>query len=425
MRQILYFILKILAGAILKKYHPKIIGVTGSMGKTSTKEAIFAVLSSRFNIGRNTKNYNNEIGVPLTILGAESGGRSPFAWLAVFWRGIKMIFGKVNYPEVLILEMGADKPGDIKYLMSFVDIDIGLITGIGEIPVHVEFFESPAQVAREKFRLIEFLKNNDFAILNFDDERVKNLSAKTKAKVFGYGFDEAAAIKAVDFQLNIGFDVAAAGLSFKIEAGGKKTLINCEGVFSRHQVYPMLAGAAVGLAMGLDLSEIVSGLKNYQSPPGRLNLLEGIKKSWILDDTYNASPSSTLAALEALSQFEGRRKIAVLGDMLELGRFTEEAHRKIGQKAARIVDLFFAVGERMKFAVDEAQKNGLPAKSIFHFDVSEEAGLPLQNLMQKGDMILIKGSQSMRMEKIVEEIMAEPDKAGELLVRQNKKWKNR
>ncbi|MFH0852324.1 MAG: UDP-N-acetylmuramoyl-tripeptide--D-alanyl-D-alanine ligase [bacterium] len=425
MKKIVEKILKILAAAVVKKYRPFIIGVTGSMGKTSTKEAVFAVLSKKFSVRRNIKNYNNEIGVPLTILGRDSGGRSPFKWLAVFFAGLRLLYSKNEYPQILILEMGADKPGDLKYLVSFVDPNIGVITGIGDVPVHIEFFKSPVQVAREKARLIEFLKADDFAILNFDDKAVSAMAGKTKAKVLTYGFGEGAKVRATNYLLNIGFDPSLSGISFKIEYDGKAVPVRLDGILGEHQVYPMLAATCVGLAKGMNLLEIIEGLKNYKAPKGRMQMLEGIKHTWILDDSYNASPAATLAALETLAKFEGRRKIAVLGDMLELGEFTEEMHRQIGEKASRSADFFFAVGERMKFAGQEAQAHGMARQKVSWFEVADEARMPLQMTIQKGDIILIKGSQSMRMEKIVEEIMAEPENASELLVRQEEKWKSR
>jgi len=423
MKKIVEIILKKLAAAVLKKYRPKVIGVTGSMGKTSTKEAIFAVLDQKFNVRRNIKNYNNEIGVPLTILGAESGKKSLLKWLGVFWRGLGLVFFKNNYPEILILEMGADKPGDIKYLMSFINPDIGVITGIGDMPVHVEYYKSPVQVAREKARLIEFLEPDDFAVLNFDDGYVKNLATKTKAKILSYGLAEGINVRVTNYNLSFGFDPTVSGIAFKIEYEGKVIPLKFDGIFGEHQVYPILGACAVGLALGMNFVEILDGLKNYKAPRGRMNLLESIKHSWILDDSYNASPVATLAALETLSKFEGRRRIAVLGDMLELGEFTESAHRKVGEKIKECADIFFALGERMNFAADEAKKVGMSRVNIHYFDTAEAAGLALQMIMQKGDIILIKGSQSMRMEKIVEEIMARPEKASELLVRQEREWK--
>jgi len=425
MKKIIERILKRLAVDVLQKYKPKIIGVTGSMGKTSTKEAIFAVLSAKFFVWRNVKNYNNEIGVPLTILGQESGGRSPLSWLIVFLKALKLIFFKSEYPQILILEMGADKPGDIEYLMSFVNPNAGVITGIGEVPVHVEFFKSAAQVAREKSGLIKFLKEDDSAILNFDDKLVKDIASKTKGRILSYGFSEAVDVRATNYQLNIALDPSLSGITFKIEYDGKVMPIRKEGIFGQHQVYPMLAACAMGLALDMNLAEIAEGLRSYRSPKGRLQMIEGIKSTWILDDTYNASPAATISALETLVKFEGRRRIVVLGDMLELGEFTESAHRLIGEKVSECADYFFAVGDRMEFAAESAKEKGMKKQKIFWFETADGARMPLQMTMQKGDVILIKGSQGMRMEKIVEEIMAHPEKAGELLVRQEAKWKNR
>jgi UDP-N-acetylmuramoyl-tripeptide--D-alanyl-D-alanine ligase len=425
LKKFIQFILKALASKVLNRYRPFIIGVTGSMGKTSTREAIAAVLGSRFNIRQNLKNYNNEIGLPLTVLGLESGERSPFRWLLIFLRGLKLAFFESIYPEVLVLEMGADKPGDIKYLMSFVNCDIGVITGIGDIPVHVEFFGTPVQLAREKYRLIDQLEAKDQAVLNFDDKRVKSLAGKTKAEIFSYGFGEDARIRATNFGADIGFSPETSGINFKIEFDGKAVLVKKEGILGKHQAYPMLAAAAVGLAMGMNIEEAVNGLKKYKAPKGRLNLLEGIKTTWILDDTYNSSPAATYEALRTLAEFSGRRKIAVLGDMLELGEFTEEAHLKVGKETKSCADIFFAVGDRMKFAALEARKSGMAEKNIHWLETADAARMPLQRTMQKGDVILVKGSQSMRMEKIVEEIMAEPNRAAELLVRQEKEWKER
>ncbi len=427
LKNILIFILKILSQATLWRYKPIIIAVTGSVGKTSTKEAIYAVLKNKFNARRNLKNYNNEIGVPLTILGQETGGRSWWYWLKIFLVGFFQIFYAEKYPEVLILEMGADRIGDISYLTSFIKPYIGVITAIGEIPVHVEFFQSAAQLAREKANLVSVLDKDGWAVLNFDDERVRNMVKRTRGQIFSYGFGEA------ELGSDENVDLRASGveqhlenpkeasMSFKVNYQGSNVPIRLSRVLGRHQVYAVLAAAAVGLILKMNLVEIAQGLKDYRTPPGRLNLLKGIKNSWIIDDTYNSSPSSSLAALNILAEMSGR-KIAALGDMLELGAFTEKAHRQIGARAAQVADIFLAVGERAIFLVDEAKKSGLPENKIFYFASSEEAGRVLQDLIGEGDIILVKGSQGIRMEKITKEIMAEPERAEELLVRQEEEW---
>ena len=413
-------ILKILAQATLWRYKPVIIGITGSVGKTSSKEAIFAVLKNKFNVRKNLKNYNNELGVPLTVIGQETGGNSIFYWLKVLSVGFFGIIYTKNYPNILVLELGADKIGDISYLVSFIHCQVGVITAIGEIPVHVEFFQGADHVAQEKAALIKSLDKNGWAILNFDDERVKAMAGKTQAKIFGYGFNEKADLRALNFEEHLE-NLAEAGVNFKVDYKGSNVPVRLKEILGIHQLCPILAAIAVGLTFKMNLVEISQSLKNYQPPAGRLRLLKGIKNSWVIDDTYNASPSSTLAALEVLAKTKGR-KIAALGDMLELGSFTEEAHRQVGAKAAKSVDLLLTVGERTLFVADQARRNSLSEDQILHFANSEEAARFLQDLVRAGDVVLAKGSQSMRMEKIVKEIMAEPQRAGELLVRQDKAW---
>ncbi|MFH0780263.1 MAG: Mur ligase family protein, partial [Parcubacteria group bacterium] len=218
MKKTLQKILALFAKAIIKKYRPKIIGITGSIGKTSAKEAVYAVLAAKFSARRNLKNYNNELGVPLTIIGQESGGKSPCRWLSVFSSAIKLIISKdKNYPDALILEMGADKPGDIEYLLGIAPVDIGVVTKIG--PAHLEFFKTIENIAKEKLKIISNLKSGGFAILNYDDELVRKMSAKTKGRVISFGQNESADVRSIDM-LNQGKDMDLKGIQFKINYKG-------------------------------------------------------------------------------------------------------------------------------------------------------------------------------------------------------------
>ena len=319
--------------------------------------------------------------------------------------------------------MGADRLGDIAYLTNFVKCDVGVVTAIGEIPVHVEFFQTADQVAKEKANILRYLKQDNWAVLNFDDERIKMMARRTQGKIFSYGFEEKVNLRAVNLEQHLE-NLNEAGISFKVDYQGSNVPIRLKNVYAKHQVYSILAGMAVGLIFKMNLIEITGALKNYEPPAGRLRLIYGIKDSWIIDDTYNSSPSSTLGALELLALMPGR-KIAVIGDMLELGSFTEEAHRRAGEKAAQIAEILLAVGERAIFLADEAKKQGMPKEKVFHFASAEEAGRLLQDLVKEGDVILVKGSQGIRMEKVVKEIMAEPQRAEELLIRQEESWKNK
>jgi len=418
MRRFLQHLLRILAAAVLKKYRPYVIAVTGSVGKTSTKEAIFAVSKSfEPKTRRSFANYNTEIGVPLTILSEKEKIRGFRSWLKVILKGLTLLALRLDYPKILILEMAADRPGDIKYLTEFVKPNVGVVTAIGEIPVHVEFFSGPKAVAREKAVLIESVAPSGRSILNYDDEVVLEMKEKSRARVLTFGFSPEADVKATNYEMRSPASGDQAGISFKLEYGGSFVPARLYDVFGKQAVYAVLAAASCGLVLGMNLVEISEALKNYQSPPGRMRIIKGIKNAWIIDDTYNASPLSTTAALEALRAIEGKRRIAVLGDMREIGKYSEEAHQTIGEKAAEFADLLFTVGEKARFIKSAAIQYGLSEEKIFHFDTQEAAGRALQNAVKQEDIILIKGSRAMKMEKIVEEIMAEPRRADDLLVR--------
>jgi len=425
MIKILEYILKILAKIVLWRYKPIVVAVTGSVGKTSTKEAIYRVLKKRFNTKRNLGNYNNEIGVPLTILGSKTGGSSIFAWLIIFLKTIKIFVWERDYPKILVLEMGVDKPGDMKYLTSFVPINVGVFTAIGEFPVHIEFFPEKGKLVEEKALLIKSLQKDGLAVLNYDDLSVRIVSDELSGQIqkINYGFGQGADLQINNFELEINdLDKEDFGINFKMGYKGSIVPMRLLKALGKQQVYAIAAAASVGSFFNINMVEVSEVFREHYALPGRTNLIKGIKDTWIIDDSYNASPlavSAALDILDAVSVGDGNRKIAVLGDMMELGVETENGHRQVGKKVASIADLLFTVGERSRFISDEAEKNGLSKDRIFEFSQSSEAGIPLQQEIKKGDIILIKGSRSIKTEKIIKEIMAEPEKANELLVGQN------
>ncbi len=411
LKRLLQFILKILAWLMILRYHPKIVAITGNVGKTSTKEAIYCVLSTKYKVRKNEGNYNNEIGVPLTILGLEPAGKSFLGWFNNFLKSIFSLIFSINYPEILILEMAADRPGDIKYFADFIKPHISVVTKIGTYPVHLEFFPNIESLITEKRKLVEILSQDDFAILNFDDEKVRIMREKTKAQILTFGLSKFADVKASSIIPM--FDTETKeflGISYKIEYQGKIVPVKLNKIIGSGQIYATLAATAVGLVLEINLVEISEAFLKYKSPQHRLSIISGIKKTIIIDDTYNASPASMIEALDVLSLLSSERKneirkIAVLGDMLELGVLSEEAHRLIGRKIVEEgIDILFLVGERAKFIGDEAQKLGYPSEKIFEFCTSSEAAVPVQNEIKEGDIILVKGSHAMMMNKIVEEI---------------------
>ena len=424
MKQLLQHILAYLAKKILAKYKPKVVGITGSIGKTSAKEAVFAVLASAFNTRTNIKNYNNELGVPLTIIGVETGGHSIIGWLKVFQKAFQLLanFDK-EYPEMLVLEMGADKPGDISYLTDIASCHVGVVTRIG--PAHLEAFKSIENIVKEKQKIITHLNKNDFAILNYDDELVRKMDKKTEAQVISYGYTDDSLVRAIDFaEQGEGWHIA--GIKFKINYKGSVVPVFLPGVVGRHQINSALIGAAVGLAFGMNLIQISESLKNYHAPLGRMHLIEGKNETLIIDDTYNSSPTAVEAAVKTLADLQigqVERKVAVLGDMLELGDYSQEAHEKIGAQVAESkCDVLVAVGGFAPSFASGAEKAGLSKNNIYCFADSNLAQNKISDIIKQHDLVLVKGSQGARMERVVKALMKHPEEAPELLVRQTADW---
>jgi len=428
MRNTLQYILKILAIMTIWRYRPIIIGVTGSVGKTSAKEAIYSVLKDKIRTRRNIKNYNNEIGVPLTVLGSYVSPRTTFSgllgWIKIFSLSLLGIIYQINYPKVLVLELGISKPNDMKYLMSFIHPKVGVFTAIGEFPSHIEFFPERDSLIKEKSLLINSLPNDGLAVLNYDDLSVRQEGDDLLKKIetVYYGFGQGADLRIENYELKADdIEKGDFGINFKLDHKGSFIPIRLVGVLGKHQVFAAAAAASVGLFFDLNLVNISEALKDYYSLPGRTNVIKGIKRTLIIDDTYNASPLSVQSGLEILNDINLKspnqiRRVAILGDMMELGIETEAGHRVVGKKVIEAVDLLFTIGDRARFIADEAKQNGFDENKIFEFSRSKDAGLIVQEKIKKGDVILIKGSRSMRMEKIIKEIMAEPEKADELLI---------
>jgi UDP-N-acetylmuramoyl-tripeptide--D-alanyl-D-alanine ligase len=406
------------------RYRPGIIGITGSAGKTSTKLAVKAVLERGRRVRASSGNLNNALGLPLTILGdwseeelalvsrATPSGTARFRKLK-FWTKViftsawRVLVPAKDYPEILILEYGADRPGDIKYLLGIARPNVSVITAIGEIPVHVEFYGGPEDVAREKGRLIEYLPVGGFAILNNDDPVVKNLQSRTRARVVTFGFEKGSEVRISRFENKVK-DGRPAGISFKLENGSAVVPVRIESAFGRAHAYAAAAAAAIGLVFGMNLVTISEALASYAPPESRMQLLPGIKYTYIIDDSYNASLIAMRSALETLKDLPAKRKVAILGDMLELGKYAPEAHETIGRVAAGVANILITVGPRAKFIAEAARQKGMKRAQILSFDTTDEARKPVQDLIRKGDLILVKGSHSMGLHKIVEEIKEVP-----------------
>jgi UDP-N-acetylmuramoyl-tripeptide--D-alanyl-D-alanine ligase len=350
-----------------RKINVRVIGITGSVGKTTTKEVVAEVLNQRYRTLKNPGNLNNEIGLPLTILRLQE-----------------------NH-ERAVLEMGFYVPGEIALLCDIASPQIGVITNIGT--VHAERAGSQEMIALGKAELVESLPDEGIAILNYDDNRVREMAEKTRAKIFFYGLNPEADLWA-DGVEGLGLE----GIRFRLHYRNEVLYLRVP-LIGRHSVHTSLRAAAVGLLEGLTWQEIFNGLRSDRAQL-RLVAVRARNGALILDDTYNASPESTLAALNLLDELEGR-KVGVLGDMLELGQYEWRGHEMVGVRAAEVVDELITVGERGRMIASAASQAGLPDQVIVEFEDSQDAIQYLEEHLRSNDVVLVKGSHGMRMDEIV------------------------
>ena len=423
-KKIVAYILQAESQLVVWKYKPKIVAITGSIGKTSTKDTIYAVLSGISYVRKSEKSYNSEIGLPLTILGCPNGWNNFFVWLLNIFKGLWLFVWPHKYPDWLVLEAGVGKPNDMRHTASWLKTDAVVITAIGETPAHIEFFDSHKHLVEEKSGLIKTLKKDGLLVLNNDDEIVSEMRAKTKNRVITFGFRKSSDIICSDDSISYNDAGIPHGIIFRIEERGSSLPVAIEGAFGKNHVYASLGALALSSGLKFNMLKAIEALKNYNAPPGRMRLLRGMNNSLIIDDTYNSSPSACESVLKTLSEIKTQgRKIAILGDMLELGTDTEQAHQEVGEAVVEYgVDYLITVGEMSRDIVRGAIAKGMARDCCFNFKDSIEAGKFLQQRISEGDLILVKGSQGVRMEKVVKELMAEPQKAAELLVRQDKEW---
>ncbi len=430
LKQLVVSILTWEARVVLLKYKPRIIAITGSVGKTTTKDAVFAALSGEVYARKSAKSYNSEFGVPLTILGCENAWNDPWRWFLNIIRGLFLMAFPHTYPDWLILEVGADRPGDIRSIAKWLRPDIAVITGVPDMPVHVEFFNSVEDVLREKRSLAEHLKPGGKVILNTDEPRMRNLHSDFRGASVTYGMEGECDFYASHEAILYG-EQGPEGIRFRVDHSGSSLPVVVYGALGRPRIYAATAALAVADCVGIDGVTATRALAEWDPPPGRVRILKGLKGSIIIDDTYNSSPAAALAALDTLKAVnppagEGRR-IAIMGDMLELGKYSAEGHRAVGERAATSADMLITIGFRARTMAEAALDAGMSDSAIRQYEhgEAERAGKELLAELRAGDVVLVKGSQGMRMEKTVLQIMAEQEKAADLLVRMDPEWQIR
>lgn len=354
-----------LAAGRLDRIPVEVIGVTGSVGKTTTKEITAAVLSARYRVLKNEANYNNEVGLPLTLLELR------------------------REHEKAVLEMGMYALGEIRLLCQIARPRVGIVTNVG--PSHLERLGSLEAITDAKAELVESLPHDGTAILNGDDPRVAPMARRTSARTLLYGTSAECDVRGLDVE-GRGLE----GIAFTLECGGRRTRVQTH-LPGRHLLHNALAAAAAGLVEGLAMDEVISALAVVQAPL-RLTVHRARCGATVLDDTYNASPSSMMAALDLLAELPGRR-IAVLGDMRELGAMEEQGHRSVGQRAAEVAHLIYAVGDLGRLTGEAAQEAGHGGVSFW--TSKEEAAQNLRERLEPADVVLLKASRAMALETVL------------------------
>lgn len=355
------------AKAWCDRFSLRVIGITGSVGKTSTKELAHSVLSSRYRTFKSPGNRNSVLGLPPAL------------------------FQLRPHHQRAVLEMGMYTTGEIARLCEITRPVVGVVTMID--PVHMERAGSLESIVAAKQELVEALPPDGVAILNRDEPLVMGMAEHTQARVFTYGLDPEADLWADEIE-SMGLD----GVRFTLHYEGRHLHVHVP-LLGRHSVHTALRAAAVGLIEGLTWEEIVGGLKDEEAQL-RLVTERGPHDALLLDDTYNASPASVIAALNLLQDLQGRR-IAVLGDMLELGAAEEESHRLVGRRARRVAHTLLTVGERGRLIAEEALAAGMPEHRVYPLETAEEAIARLREIIEEGDVVLVKGSRAVYLDRVV------------------------
>ncbi|MFM2423773.1 MAG: hypothetical protein RLZZ70_160, partial [Candidatus Parcubacteria bacterium] len=399
-KHVVVTILAFEAKVLLRRTKPTIIAITGSVGKTSTKDAIFSVLRHHRKTRKSEKSFNSEIGVPLSILGLPNAWSNPVMWFWNIIEGLFIAFFSKNYPEVLVLECGVDRPGDMRALTAWLKPDITVITRLPDVPVHVEYFSSPEAVSEEKLLLAAALKPNGIFVYNHDDPKLQEALLSIRQPSVGFSRYLPTQFTASGDEIVYRDDIPV-GSQFKLKHLEEEVTIKVLGSIGVQNAYTFAAAAAVASQFDISLPEVAKALADHTGPTGRMRVIPGIKGTCIIDDTYNSSPIAAESALQSLRELRGfKRKIAVLGDMLELGQYSSREHERIGAVAAHSADVLLTVGVRSRKTAEGALEHGLSEKNVFQYEESTQAGKELQNMIQPGDVILIKGSQGVRAERV-------------------------
>jgi len=402
---------------LIKQNDFKIIALTGSVGKTTTKLAIAHVLQSKYQVLVHEGNYNTEIGMPLSLFSqtAPTNISDIGAWIKIIRANESQI--KSDYPyQYVLMEWGADHPGDIAHFASYINPDIGVLTAVA--PAHTDGFGSVENILLEKWNVVSASQhayiNTDFEIIQ---HHFQSLPADKQASIQTYGLNPAD-VQFIDLEFDLNQKAYQAGFKRGLETRSGYQIP----VIARHALLAPLVASAIGFDEGLTEVEVKHALRTLPTVSGRLNLLDGVNDSLLIDDSYNASSASMLAALAMLSELPATRHIAVLGSINELGSLSVSEHKLVGQ-AANQVDILLTIGDDANTHLSAAAiENGLDSNSVHKFESPRAAGEWLRNILHSGDIVLIKGSQNKVFSEEATKVLLKNPKDSQKLVRQSDWW---
>lgn len=421
MRSIIQLYLAFLARIVLWKHRPRIVGITGSVGKTSTREAVAEALRAKYTVRAPMGNLNNELGLPLAILGFGTP-KGPIWWfLTLIAAPFRAIFS-LHAPEIFVLEYGIDHPGDMDVLLAVARPHVSIVTNVES--VHLEHFKDFNALATEKGKLALATQEGGVVILNYDTFATRLMAERASVRTLSFGLNAKADFSASDIV------VTREGTAFTMHTPLGEKLEVRTGLLGKHVAYGLLAALATAEVLGVPGADAVRRLRTLKIPPGRMSLLPGIRGTTILDSSYNAEPASMHAAIELLRTIPARRRIAVLGDMLELGEREKDAHIELGRLVAGSVELAILIGPRMEFAYNAIRNMGPGSMragrmNVFHFMDRNDAIAFLVPKLKAEDLILVKASQGLRLEAVVKALLPEEQLKRDVLVRQSRAWRRR